>query len=74
MADWIGRTLFKVEIQKLLGRGGLTEVYLGRHTTLNRPVVVKILFSHFADHPDLLDRFEREARAAGRRDVRYIGG
>src|SRR5438477_8852814 len=63
MPDWIGRTLSKVEIQKLLGRGGMAEVYLGRHTTLHRPVAVKVLFSHLADDPDLLARFEREAQA-----------
>jgi serine/threonine protein kinase len=63
MADWIGRTLSKVEIQKLLGHGGMAEVYLGRHTTLNRPVAVKVLHSHLVDDPQLLERFRNEARA-----------
>jgi tRNA A-37 threonylcarbamoyl transferase component Bud32 len=63
MASWIGRTLSKVEIQKLLGQGGMAEVYLGRHTTLNRPVAVKVLHSHLVDDPQLLERFRNEARA-----------
>ena len=63
MPDWIGRTVSKVEIQKLLGRGGMAEVYLGRHTTLDRPVAVKVLFGHFSEDATLLARFEREARA-----------
>lgn len=41
MAEWIGRTLSRVRIEKLLGRGGMAEVYLGRHVTLDRPVAVR---------------------------------
>ena len=63
MSDWIGRTVSKVEIQKLLGRGGMAEVYLGRHTTLNREVAVKVLQSHFLDDADFLERFRNEAQA-----------
>jgi serine/threonine protein kinase len=62
MTDWIGRELGKVRIEMLLARGGMADVYLGMHTTLQRPVAVKILREQFHDDPDLLDRFEREAR------------
>jgi serine/threonine-protein kinase len=63
MTEWVGRTLSKVEIQKLLGRGGMAEVYLGRHTTLNRPVAVKVLHAHHSEDDQLLDRFRSEAQA-----------
>ena len=63
MADWIGRTLSKVEIEKRIGRGGIAEVYLGHHTTLNRPVAVKILHAHLSEDELLLDRFRAEAQA-----------
>ena len=63
MSDWIGRTLSKVTIQKLLGRGGMAEVYLGIHTTLNRPVAVKILHGHLLDDDTLLARFRSEAQS-----------
>src|SRR6185436_1270112 len=63
MADWIGRNLGKVEIQRRLGRGGMAEVYLATHTTLARPVAVKALLSYLSDDPELLTRFQREARA-----------
>lgn len=63
MSEWIGRTLSKVEIQRLLGRGGMADVYLGLHTTLNRPVAVKILHSHFTDDKSLMARFRAEAQA-----------
>jgi len=63
MADWIGRTVSKVEIQKLLGRGGMAEVYQGRHTTLDRQVAVKVLQSHLSEDVNLLSRFKDEARS-----------
>jgi len=63
MSDWIGRTVSKVEIQKLLGRGGMAEVYLGRHTTLNREVAVKVLQAHLLEDSDFAQRFRNEAQA-----------
>jgi len=64
MSSWDGKTLGKVQIDSLLARGGMAEVYLGTHTTLQRKVVVKILRGHYEDDPTLLERFQREARAA----------
>lgn len=63
MADWVGRTLSKVFIEQKLGRGGMAEVYLGRHQTLNRPVAVKILHAHLMEEPELQRRFMAEAQA-----------
>ena len=63
MSGWIGRTLSKVEIQQQIGRGGMAEVYLGRHTTLNRQVAVKILYAHLSNDATLLGRFRSEAQA-----------
>ncbi|MBI3163033.1 MAG: serine/threonine protein kinase, partial [Chloroflexi bacterium] len=61
MPDWIGKTLGKVRIVELLARGGMAEVYLGEHTTLNRKVAVKIMREHIDADPDNRKRFEREA-------------
>lgn len=63
MSDWVGRTLSKVEIQKRLGRGGMADVFLGHHTTLDRAVAVKILHSHLSEEDLHLDRFRAEAQA-----------
>ena len=63
MNNWIGRTLSKVEIQKRLGRGGMAEVYLGYHTTLGRPVAVKILHGFLSEDEAQQARFRSEARA-----------
>lgn len=62
MPEWIGKTINKVRIEKYLARGGMAEVYLGTHLTLERPVAVKVLHSHIEEDPSLLARFQREAK------------
>lgn len=62
MPEWIGKTIGKVRIEKILARGGMAEVYLGTHVTLERPVAVKLLHSHIEEEPSLLERFHREAK------------
>jgi TolB-like protein len=52
------------EIQKLLGAGGMGEVYLAQDRRLKRPVALKVLPPDFAASPERLARFEREATAA----------
>ncbi len=58
--DRIGR----FETVKLLGRGGMGEVYLARDPLIDRLVAVKLLSAAFDEVAR--DRFTREARAAGR--------
>jgi serine/threonine protein kinase len=62
MAHWTGKTLGKVKIGEFIARGGMAEVYLGEHTTLNRKVAVKIMRDHVDAEPENHTRFEREAR------------
>ncbi len=54
----------RYEVVRLLGRGGMGSVYLGRHIKLGKRVAVKFLHARYATSPDLVKRFEREARAA----------
>lgn len=63
MAEWLGQTIGKVRIDKFLARGGMAEVYSGTHLTLDRPVAVKVMHSFIESDPDLLSRFQREAKA-----------
>src|SRR5262245_1554566 len=50
------------ELEKLLGRGGMGEVYRARDTRLERDVAVKILPDRFKVDPERVRRFQREAR------------
>ena len=62
MPEWIGKIIGKVRIDQLLAHGGMAEVYLGTHLTLDRPVAIKVLHSYVEDDPDLRERLQREAR------------
>jgi len=62
MPEWIGKTIGRVRIEKYLARGGMAEVYLGTHLTLERPVAVKVLHSFIEEDSGLLARFQREAK------------
>ena len=50
------------EILGAIGAGGMGEVYRARDARLNRDVAIKILPTLFADDPERLARFEREAQ------------
>ena len=52
----------KWRLEKRLGEGGMGTVYLAHDLQLDRKVAVKVLASSFAGEPDVVARFEREAR------------
>ena len=58
-----GTRLGPYEILAPIGAGGMGEVYRARDTRLDRDVAIKVLPSHLSNDPQLLQRFEREARA-----------
>src|ERR1700733_6585451 len=64
----------KYALVRLLGEGGMGEVYEARHTKIGRRVAVKFLHGQFAKHPEVARRFENEARAAGEVEHENIGG
>src|SRR5262245_64172512 len=50
------------EIVSALGAGGMGEVYRATDTNLGRDVAIKVLPDAFAQDPDRVARFEREAK------------
>jgi eukaryotic-like serine/threonine-protein kinase len=56
--------LGRYEVGRLLGAGGMAEVYEGHDRLLARRVAIKILLSQYAHDPAFLARFRREAQAA----------
>ncbi|MCU0681469.1 MAG: serine/threonine protein kinase [Polyangiaceae bacterium] len=56
----------RYRIQRLLGRGGMGEVWAAVAPPGNRRVALKVLLDKAARKPDLVARFEREARIAER--------
>ncbi|MFH1178026.1 MAG: serine/threonine-protein kinase, partial [Acidobacteriota bacterium] len=57
-----GNRLGPYEVLAPLGVGGMGEVYRARDTKLNRDVAIKVLPPLFADEPERLARFTREAQ------------
>lgn len=53
-------------LKRLLGRGGMGEVYEAEHTVKEWTVAVKLLSESFSRDPVFRERMKREARTAGR--------
>lgn len=64
--DLTGVTLGDFRVERLLGRGGMGEVYLARQISLNRPVALKVLRFELLTRSTYLSRFEAEAAAVAR--------
>ena len=56
--------LDRYEVGRLLGSGGMAEVFEGRDRLLARRVAIKVPLSQLAHDPDFAQRFRREAQAA----------
>jgi serine/threonine protein kinase/WD40 repeat protein len=66
-AEELGKLLPEYDIVKMLGRGGMGAVYMGRQKSLDRAVAIKILSTALEDaDPSFAERFKNEARAMGK--------
>ncbi len=52
------------EVLKVLGKGGMGAVLLGRQVSLDRKVAIKVMHPKIATNPSFVARFTREAYAA----------
>jgi len=57
-----GARLGLYEVVAAIGSGGMGEVYRAKDTKLGRDIAIKVLPAAFAQDPERLARFEREAR------------
>src|SRR5205809_674989 len=64
---YVGQTLDeKYRLERLLGQGGMGAVYLATHLRTERFVALKLIMPQFMRNLEFVERFKREARAAGR--------
>jgi serine/threonine protein kinase len=56
----------KYRIDSLLGEGGMGAVYRATHLGTTRTVAVKVIQPRLSNRPEFVERFRREAEAAGR--------
>ena len=62
----VGTMFGPYHLKRLLGRGGMGEVYEAEHTVKEWTVAVKLMSDTFSNDPVFRERMKREARTAGR--------
>jgi serine/threonine kinase PknH len=62
----VGTTFGPYHLKRLLGRGGMGEVYEAEHTVKEWTVAVKLMTAEFSKDPVFRERMKREARTTGR--------
>ena len=67
LEHYVGEVLDeKYRLEHLLGHGGMGAVYLATHLGTERYVALKLISPQFMRNQEFVERFKREARAAGR--------
>ena len=67
LEHYVGEVLDdKYRLEHLLGQGGMGAVYLATHLGTERYVALKLISPQFMRNNEFVERFKREARAAGR--------
>ena len=70
--DLLGQTLGQYQIRALLGKGGMSTVYLAYQPAMDRLVAVKVLPREFLHDDTFLMRFQQEARTIARLEHLHI--
>jgi serine/threonine-protein kinase len=62
----------KYVIARQIGRGGMGAVYIVEHRITGKKLALKCLLPEHVEHPEFVERFLREAQAAGRIEHRNV--
>ncbi|MCL4253590.1 MAG: protein kinase, partial [Anaerolineae bacterium] len=65
MADLVGQTIRGYLIGERIGSGGYGEVYRATQQSVGREVAIKVILPQYADNPEFVANFEREAKLVG---------
>ena len=65
-SELVGKTLGDFEVEELVGKGSMAQVFKARQISLRRPVALKILEEGLFTPHDNIKRFVREAEAMAR--------
>lgn len=60
------RQLGQYRLKRLIGSGGMGDVYLAEHQLMKRPCAIKVIRQEKAGDPKVLARFEREVQATAK--------
>ncbi len=60
--DPVGQKIGPYQVLEKIGQGGMATIYRGFHAELDRQVAIKILAGALPTTPELVQRFQREAR------------
>lgn len=61
----------KYRIEKILGRGGMEQVFAAKHVNLGDPYAIKVMHGDLLADADAIMRFDRETQAAARAGVAF---
>lgn len=59
----IGKTILNYNIVSLIGSGGMGEVYLAEHVSIQQKVAIKVLLPSLVNNKEIHDRFRNEAQS-----------
>lgn len=64
----------RYRVDRLIGEGAMGRVYQAEHILMRKRVALKVLHPELMSIPEVVQRFEREARAAAHMEHRHVAG